>query len=1167
MSSGIPLERVVAVLLDSGADGSQTGSGYLVGGRLVLTADHCVRDASGQRAGQLRVVRASDGAQATASVLASSDEVDVAVLGLPDPPWSAELPAPRYGRVDRSRTEELSDCEAVGFPRWQYDQADQGRNAAALRGFIRVTDDATSGFLVLRDQPLDTVAAHPGTGPGDADAGSPWEGLSGAVVFCRGHALGVIVEHRREQGAAAIRLVPFDRVAGGLDPGTRAVAAALGLPAVGQLPIISESGAAALDDLAYFLRDGDFQVVVSMNAYQLGATGSSYGNLHDHGRRDPYVPRRIDPQLRAALEPRQLVLLTGPSKAGKTRTAFEAVVTRWPQARLVVPTVQGLSELAGHPQLKDRAEPVVIWLNDVQHYLVSMQPLTLGLLDRLTDSTGPVMVIGTLRTEERDRLRQSTGEVTSDVRSVLDAAVTIELATTADDPLEQAAARQAYPDEDLESVGLAEQLANAPALLQAYRDARQARPLDYLAIRIAVDCQRVGLPDPLREPLLLGLLRKVAWAELTDLRVTDEDTADALRRASTPLPGPGRVAPLLTRPLDDGVRGYLAFDYLVAADNGQGGQHRTVPQAFWPQILDEVTPEEAQLISLNAVLRHEEAAAITAGRVAAQGGNLLAMFVLGVLLTSQDPPQLEEAAFWLEKGARAGDPNAMNNLGWLLAKREPPELDAAREWWQKAADAGNTRAMKSLADSLRTQPPKDRERALALYRQAGARAAELRDAEAMTETAVTLKLQFPGSDDEVRHLLEDAANLGNVTAMELLGAHLADLNPPELDEARRWLRQAEKLGSVRATAALGVIAMKEEPPDPDKGRRLLTQAADQGDVVAMNYLARFEDDPAEALKWLGKAADAGDADAMFTLGMEKARGRPQDIPGARQLWEQAAERGHTKAMIQLAVLLQNADPPQTDAAMDWWRRAADANDSEAMAYLGAVQYRKGDLAGARHWQELGAEAGNPESMVMLAGMLAEGDPPDLAGSVQWNEKAAELGDTDAMVNLGVELAFDCEPPDRASGQAWIERAARLGHPTGMYILGEMLATGETRDLNGTRHWWQQAADRGLPSAQAGLSAIAAAEGRWRDAVTLLGEATTGGLEHADAYQLAIDEDPAIRDQASDTLRGLTDDPLVPVFLGLAALRSGDRTRSCELWAEAAERDNMVAAVLLKISAS
>ena len=29
MSSGIPLERVVAVLLDSGADGSQTGSGYL----------------------------------------------------------------------------------------------------------------------------------------------------------------------------------------------------------------------------------------------------------------------------------------------------------------------------------------------------------------------------------------------------------------------------------------------------------------------------------------------------------------------------------------------------------------------------------------------------------------------------------------------------------------------------------------------------------------------------------------------------------------------------------------------------------------------------------------------------------------------------------------------------------------------------------------------------------------------------------------------------------------------------------------------------------------------------------------------------------------------------------------------------------------------------------
>jgi len=107
----------------------------------------------------------------------------------------------------------------------------------------------------------------------------------------------------------------------------------------------------------------------------------------------------------------------------------------------------------------------------------------------------------------------------------------------------------------------------------------------------------------------------------------------------------------------------------------------------------------------------------------------------------------------------------------------------------------------------------------------------------------------------------------------------------------------------------------------------------------------------------------------------------------------------------------------------------------------------------------------------------------------------------------------------------------------------------------------------MTSARAGLCAITAAEGRWQHAVALLGEAAAGGLEQADTYQKAIDEDPAIRDQAGDTLRRLTDDPLAPVFLGLAALRSGDRARSCKIWEEAAEQNNEVAAVLLKVPAS
>ena len=434
---------------------------------------------------------------------------------------------------------ELVGVEAVGFPQWQYDPVDQGRNIAALSGTIRVAEDATSGYLVLRDQPLDTVAALVRSPQGDDDqvlaADSAWDGLSGALVFYAGYALGVVVQHRRQQGAASVRLMPIDRIAAGVDAGSRAVAAALGLPKAEQLPVVNDAGSlATLDGLADWLAHGDFPLVTDMNAYQLGATESDYGHANDHGQHDSYVARRIDPELRAALQPQRFVLLVGPSKVGKTRTAFEAVAARWPQARLAVPTVKGLGQLAVHPRLKNRSEPVVVWLNDIDRYLVGENPLTLALLARLTDSSGPIIVIATLRKEARDRLRRATGELPNDARDLLGAAIQFELASTAQDPQEQEAAQRAYPKEDLARIGLAEHLVNAPALLEAYRDAKDARPLG-LPAGPGGSGLVPGRYDPTRyrNPDLLDLLKKAAWAD-TPLR--GSPTRPSARRSAGPPP-------------------------------------------------------------------------------------------------------------------------------------------------------------------------------------------------------------------------------------------------------------------------------------------------------------------------------------------------------------------------------------------------------------------------------------------------------------------------------------------------------------------------------------------------------------------------------------------------------------------------------------------------------
>jgi len=131
--TGIPADRVVAVAADLGNGRIQTGSGYLVTERLVLTARHCTvnqRDDGPIRS--LHVVRLS-GAAATATLIAAAE--DIAVLAVEDPTWSAPaaLDPPRFGRVDRSHSGELRDCEAMGFPRWQLDPNDQQRSAAELR--------------------------------------------------------------------------------------------------------------------------------------------------------------------------------------------------------------------------------------------------------------------------------------------------------------------------------------------------------------------------------------------------------------------------------------------------------------------------------------------------------------------------------------------------------------------------------------------------------------------------------------------------------------------------------------------------------------------------------------------------------------------------------------------------------------------------------------------------------------------------------------------------------------------------------------------------------------------------------------------------------------------------------------------------------------------------
>lgn len=248
---GIPSDRVVAVVATLANGRRQVGSGYLVTDHLVLTAWHCtVDEKTSQPATSLQVSSRRGGPGAAAALSAEAAELDVAVLAVKEPTWLVPVGSepPRFGRVDRSRSRELLDCQAVGFPLWQLDPEDQGRNAAELHGTIRVTEDSEAGLLVMRDTDLSDVAI-PGTVAAEDQVGrSPWGGLSGALVFYQGLALGVIIQQRPWQGASAMMILPVERFAApptGGNTDVAAVAAALGLPSAAKLPLAGERPPAA----------------------------------------------------------------------------------------------------------------------------------------------------------------------------------------------------------------------------------------------------------------------------------------------------------------------------------------------------------------------------------------------------------------------------------------------------------------------------------------------------------------------------------------------------------------------------------------------------------------------------------------------------------------------------------------------------------------------------------------------------------------------------------------------------------------------------------------------------------------------------------------------------------------------------------------------------------
>ena len=203
----------------AGVDRWTGGSGYLIGGRLVLTAAHAVDYRQVLGGDERLLVRMIDGSELAARVVLVCDEpsgVDLALLEINEPSVGDRLPTVTFARVNRDSAVPVAGCWAVGFPRF----GEAGpvlpegsrRETRHVGGNIWPGGKLRAGLLTLE------VTSNPRPLPASV-AGSEWEGMSGAVVFANDarygeQAIGVVSTHHRAEGESALTVVPIASVAG-----------------------------------------------------------------------------------------------------------------------------------------------------------------------------------------------------------------------------------------------------------------------------------------------------------------------------------------------------------------------------------------------------------------------------------------------------------------------------------------------------------------------------------------------------------------------------------------------------------------------------------------------------------------------------------------------------------------------------------------------------------------------------------------------------------------------------------------------------------------------------------------------------------------------------------------------------------------------------------------
>ncbi len=172
------------------------GSGYRIGGRLVLTAVHLLDGEDSDC--EVRDKRSFG--QAKAQVVWKAQGLDMALIELPEE--IAGVTAIALGQLPEATAGEKLTFQMYAYPLWARTQREQGSAAGGrqIEGIIFLADRSPDGLLVLEAERLPPEATQ---------ARSEWEGASGAAIVCDGLVIAVQSQNQNPSRPASLEAAPL----------------------------------------------------------------------------------------------------------------------------------------------------------------------------------------------------------------------------------------------------------------------------------------------------------------------------------------------------------------------------------------------------------------------------------------------------------------------------------------------------------------------------------------------------------------------------------------------------------------------------------------------------------------------------------------------------------------------------------------------------------------------------------------------------------------------------------------------------------------------------------------------------------------------------------------------------------------------------------------------